>query len=316
MLHDDPAPGFGRTDFGPGTVPETASDLPCERGPVNPSCRSLIYASAILIALLGCATPPQDPADRAQWEEDNDPLEPLNREIFAVNRVIDGLLIKPAAMIYRGLIPEDGREGIRNVLGNLKEPVYFANHLLQGDLSGAGDAAARFAVNSTVGVAGIMQPSADMGLPRESNDFGKTLHIWGAGEGAYLVLPLLGPSSPRDTAGLVADMLMDPFMWAASASDLDWITYTRTGLHAIDRRAEMIDTLDEIERNSLDFYAQIRTLHRQRRQEELRRAAARVAALPVEIERASSIAAGDSPGAGDMPLAFREVERVSIAQRP
>lgn len=75
---------------------------------MNRSCRSLICASAILVGLLGCATPPQDPEDRAQWEEENDPLEPLNREIFAVNRVIDGLLIKPAAMIYRGVVPEEG----------------------------------------------------------------------------------------------------------------------------------------------------------------------------------------------------------------
>ncbi|BBK38951.1 hypothetical protein STAQ_40290 [Allostella sp. ATCC 35155] len=252
---------------------------------MNRSCRSLICASAILVGLLGCATPPQDPEDRAQWEEENDPLEPLNREIFAVNRVIDGLLIKPAAMIYRGVVPEEGRDAIRNVLGNLKEPVYAANHLLQGDLGGAGDAVARFAVNTTVGVAGIMQPSADMGLPRQPNDFGKTLHIWGTGEGPYLVLPLLGPSNPRDTAGLVADALMDPFMWAASANDMNWITYTRTGLDILDRRAQVIDTLDDIERNSLDFYAQIRTLTKQRRTEELRRAAERAAAS-ADIERA------------------------------
>jgi phospholipid-binding lipoprotein MlaA len=256
----------------------------------------------VVIGLLGCATPPQDPADRAQWEEDNDPLEPLNREIFAVNRVIDGLLIKPAAMIYRGVIPEEGRTGIRNVLGNLKEPVYAANHLLQGDVDGAGDAVARFAVNTTVGVGGIMQPSADMGLPRESNDFGKTLHIWGAGEGPYLVLPLLGPSNPRDATGLAADMLMDPFMWIAGAHDADWITYVRTGVDAIDKRSQVIDTLDDIERNSLDFYAQIRTLYRQKRQEELRRAAARVAELPADIER-TAVASGD------------QLQRASVAAR-
>ena len=265
---------------------------------MNRSCRSLICASAILVGLLGCATPPQDPEDRAQWEEENDPLEPLNREIFAVNRVIDGLLIKPAAMIYRGVVPEEGRDAIRNVLGNLKEPVYAANHLLQGDLGGAGDAVARFAVNTTVGVAGIMQPSADMGLPRQPNDFGKTLHIWGTGEGPYLVLPLLGPSNPRDTAGLVADALMDPFMWAASANDMNWITYTRTGLDILDRRAQVIDTLDEIERNSLDFYAQIRTLTKQRRNEELRRAAERAAAASADIERAAT--AGVDPGGAQL----------------
>ncbi|BBK40525.1 hypothetical protein STVA_05450 [Allostella vacuolata] len=276
---------------------------------MNRSCLSLICASAVVVGLLGCASPPQDPDERAQWEEENDPLEPLNREIFAVNRVIDGLLIKPAAMIYRGVVPEEGRTAVRNVLGNLKEPVYAANHLLQGDLGGAGDAVARFAVNTTVGVAGIMQPSADMGLPRQPNDFGKTLHLWGTGEGPYLVLPLLGPSNPRDTAGLVADMLMDPFMWAASANDLEWITYTRTGLDVLDKRAQVIDTLDEIERNSLDFYAQIRTLSRQRRQEELRRAAERAAAVPVQIERASAAAA---PGPSDHASLL---ERVSLAER-
>ncbi|MGE0716308.1 MAG: VacJ family lipoprotein [Alphaproteobacteria bacterium] len=267
---------------------------------------SIICAAAVSLALFGCATPPDDPQDRAQWEEENDPLEPLNREIFAVNRVIDGLLIKPAAMIYRGVVPDEGRTAIRNVLGNLKEPVYLANNLLQGDLPGAGDTVARFAINTTAGVAGIWQPSADMGLPRRPTGFGTTLHIWGTGEGPYLVLPILGPSNPRDAVGLVADTLMDPFMWIASANDLDWITYLRTGLDALDRRANVLDSLDEIERTSLDFYAQIRTLYRQQRKEELRRAAERVsAARTEEIERVATLVAED------------EIERVPmLAGRP
>lgn len=231
-----------------------------------------MFAAFLLVA---CATPPTDPAERAAWEAENDPLEPLNREIFEVNRVIDGLLIKPAAMIYRGVVPEPGRTAVRNVLDNLKEPVVLANNLLQGNVDAAGDTLGRFAVNSTVGVLGIMQPAADMGLPRRKTDFGTTLHVWGTGEGPYLMLPILGPSNPRDTTGLVVDALMDPFAWIARANDLEWITWTRFGLDGIDVRARNIDALDEIERSSLDFYAQIRSLSRQRRAEELRRATVR-----------------------------------------
>ena len=247
---------------------------------MNRSCRSLICASAILVGLLGCATPPQDPEDRAQWEEENDPLEPLNREIFAVNRVIDGLLIKPAAMIYRGVIPDEGRDAIRNVLGNLKEPVYAANHLLQGDVGGAGDAVARFAVNTTVGVAGIMQPSADMGLPRRPNDFGKTLHIWGTGSGPYLVLPLGGSSALRDLAGSYVDGFFSPLRYVGRYEGRAYVGLFRNVLGTVDSRSRNLDAYREIERNSVDYYATMRARYLQRRAQLIEQKAVMTAELP------------------------------------
>jgi phospholipid-binding lipoprotein MlaA len=168
-------------------------------------------------------------------------------------------------------VPEEGRDALRRALRNMKEPVIVINNVLQGELERAGIAAGRFTVNSTLGLGGLLEVAEKAGLPKETGDFGQTLFVWGMPEGPYLVLPLLGPSNPRDAVGMGADAYIDPFSYLASAKGLDEIQITRFVLGGIDQRAEVMDVLDELQKNSLDFYAQLRSLAQQRRAAELRR---------------------------------------------
>lgn len=229
----------------------------------------------LLSALLGgCATAPDDPAGRAAFAQSNDPLEPLNRQILDLNLFIDRILLKPATKVYIALVPEDGRDALRRVLDNMKEPVVVINNVLQGEPQRAGVAVGRFVVNSTIGLAGLLDVAKKWGLDKQSGDFGQTLFVWGVPDGPYLILPLLGPSNPRDTVGMGIDAYIDPFSYLATAADLDELQISRFVLGGIDERAQVIDVLDDLEKNSLDFYAQLRSLAQQRRAAELRHGAA------------------------------------------
>lgn len=206
-------------------------------------------------------------------EEDTDPLEIPNRLIFAFNQAADFAIIRPVAYVYREIVPLAVRDAIRNFLRNLRTPVILANDLLQGEMDRAAATTQRFFINSTAGVLGFFDVAADMGLPWHDEDFGQTLGVYGIGEGVYLVLPLLGPSSARDAAGRVVDHFLDPLTYIADDQGKEeWMLY-RTALAGVDFRARNIDTLDEIERDSIDFYARIRSLYRQRRKAKIDNAA-------------------------------------------
>jgi phospholipid-binding lipoprotein MlaA len=224
--------------------------------------------------LTGCATPPSDPAERAVFEQNNDPLEPLNRNILDLNLFVDRILLKPVTQVYIAVVPEDGRDALRRALDNMKEPVVVINNVLQGDPARAFTAVGRFTVNTTVGLAGLFDVAKEWGLDKETGDFGQTLFTWGSPEGPYLVVPILGPSNPRDLIGMGMDAYMDPFSYLATAKDLDQIQIARFVLGGIDQRAQAIDVLDDLQKNSLDFYAQLRSLVEQRRAAELRHGAA------------------------------------------
>jgi phospholipid-binding lipoprotein MlaA len=228
-----------------------------------------LSAFAALIALGACATPPADPEARAEFEADNDPIEPVNRAIFDFNLVVDGAVIKPAAQVYRDVLPERARNGIHNALQNLRSPIVFANDVLQGETQRAAITAWRFVINSTIGILGIFDVAKEAGYPPHSEDFGQTFAKWGIGEGPYLVLPILGPSNPRDATGLATEWVTDPFnLWMAN-TDRDWVIWTRAGLTGIDYRSSNIETIDEIKKTSIDFYAAIRSLYRQRRAQQI-----------------------------------------------
>lgn len=225
--------------------------------------------AAALLGLSGCATPP-DPRDTqsvAEFDEANDPAEPLNRAIFALNRGLDAALLKPAAGMYEHLIPPSVRAAVHNILANLKSPVILFNDALQGDGKAAGNTASRFAINTILGLGGIGDPATDLGYPAREEDFGQTLAIWGADEGPYLMLPILGPSNPRDAVGKAVDFLIDPFSRYAANSNRDYANYARTSVNATDDRARNMRNLDDIEHASLDFYATVRSLYRQKRQD-------------------------------------------------
>ena len=233
-------------------------------------------AVGLLLAAMvaGCATPPNDPAARAVFQQNNDPLEPLNRKVFAFNLFVDRILLKPVAEVYVAVLPEGGRDAVRRALDNMKEPVVIINDVLQGEVRRAGISTGRFLVNSTLGVVGLADVATPLGLPEQTGDFGQTLYAWGVPEGPYLMVPLLGPSNPRDLFGMAGDNYLDPFSYLASALDADQVNIDRFLLDGVDRRARAIDTLDELQKSSIDFYAQLRSLSQQHRAAELRRAPA------------------------------------------
>ena len=205
---------------------------------------------------------------------DNDPMEPVNRAIFEFNEWFIKLLVRPLAQGYRWVVPDRARDSVENVLHNLNSPRVLANDLLQGELVRAWHTSSRFVINSTVGVAGIFDAADWLDLPKHDEDFGQTLAVWGVGEMMYLVLPLLGPSNPRDGVGKAVDSLFDPLnLWAVN-TDREYIAYARTGVEAIDFYEGIMDDLDSLRETSVDYYAAIRSLYRQRRTNEIGNGAA------------------------------------------
>jgi phospholipid-binding lipoprotein MlaA len=220
-------------------------------------------------AMTGCASAPKDPAAKAEFEKDNDPIEPFNRAMFAFNKQMDGMFLRPAAVIYKEALPTVMQDGIHNFLSNLRSPVVLANDLLQGEMDRAGTTAGRFAINTTVGVLGVWDAAAYMGLEGHSEDFGQTFAVWGAGEGFYIVLPFLGPSNPRDALGLLTEWYVDPFNIIARNENVEELILARSIVTGVNFRARNLETIDEIERTSLDYYVAIRSLYRQRRLDEI-----------------------------------------------
>jgi phospholipid-binding lipoprotein MlaA len=236
----------------------------------NARLLKFVFALVPLLSVASCATPPSDPEARAQFEATNDPLEPVNRDIFAFNQFFDRVLFKPLAKGYRTVVPEFGRDAIRHFLDNLGEPVVFANNVMQGQFRRADHSAGRFIINSVAGVGGIFDVATRSGLEPESGDFGQTLYSWGVPDGPYLVLPILGPSNPRDAIGMGVGAYMDPFSYLAADYGAEVATYSRWAATGIDERSRHIEDLDELQRNALDFYAELRSLFRQHRSSELR----------------------------------------------
>ncbi len=233
-----------------------------------PPLHTALVAGLVLFCQ-GCATPPTDPDALAAYNEANDPLEPTNREIFAFNEGADKYVIKPLAQGYVYIVPAGGRRSVRSFLNNLRSPVILANDIMQGEVQRAGTTIGRAVFNTTIGIGGLFDVASGLGLPFHDEDFGQTLAVWGIGEGPYLVIPILGPSNPRDVVGLVADGFMDPLNWYVNNIHLGYLAYVRAAIDGIDKRASVLDALDEIKRTSLDFYATIRSLYRQRRIDEI-----------------------------------------------
>jgi len=229
----------------------------------------LVALAAAVALLAGCATPPQDPAARAEFEQLNDPLEPTNRYVFEVNRFLDIMLIKPWADTYRLVVPEFGRHRVSSILNNMGEPLNFANEILQGRFEDGFTTVGRFLINSTAGIGGMFDVASEIGLPEKEGDFGQTLYTWGLPDGPYLVLPLFGPSNPRDAFGMGVEMYVDPVGFAFTEGGMKSANWARAGSGALDKRAEFIEPLDALERTSIDFYAQLRSMARQRRAKQL-----------------------------------------------
>jgi phospholipid-binding lipoprotein MlaA len=195
----------------------------------------------------------------------SDPLESWNRQIFAMNKSFDHAVLKPTAEAYVAVVPGPARTGVHNFLTNLDTPITFTNDVLQGEFGLAGETVGRFGLNTTIGLGGLVDVATPAGIPGHSSDFGQTLGVWGVGADPYLVLPLFGPSNPRDLTGTLADTFMDPLAYVGIRDYTYW-AIGREGVEILDERSRNIDTLDELEQSSVDDYASTRSLYRQYRE--------------------------------------------------
>jgi phospholipid-binding lipoprotein MlaA len=222
--------------------------------------------AAVAVLLSACAArPPASDVDAVKdYNEANDPLEPANRKLYAVNEALDKNLLRPAALGYRAVVPETVRTHLHHTLSNLNNPAQLANDVLQGRPRKAGNTFMRLLINTTIGVGGVFDVATDWGFPDHDTDFGLTLAVWGVPGGPYLFLPVLGPNNPRDAVGYGVNTPLDPLTWISfgGSATLGW---SRFGTSAIGTRERLVDTTDSIEKTSLDPYATFRSLWQQSR---------------------------------------------------
>jgi len=190
-----------------------------------------------------------------------DPLEPMNRAFYSFNDGVDNLVMKPIAEGYRAVLPSFARTGISNFFSNINDVLIALNNLLQGKVVNAVSDLGRVVINTTIGILGFMDPATEFGLEKHNEDFGQTLGYWGVGDGAYLVIPFLGPSNVRDAVGRVVDFKTDP---------ITYVNHMRTrnvlwGTRLISNRADLLDTSKILETAALDPYEFLRDAYLQRR---------------------------------------------------
>lgn len=213
-----------------------------------------------LLALSACTAPVPSGV--------NDPYEGVNRQVHAFNTVVDKNVIRPLATGTSKIVPEPVSRGVTHFADNLSLPGVVVNDLLQANIGDAAHNTLRFIVNTTIGVGGLFDPASAAGAPERSTDFGETLHVWGVGEGPYTELPLLGPSTVRDSVGTAVDYLLDPLQ-VLIPKDKRWIGSVAKGYAKLDKRGRYSETVDSILYDSADSYAQARLLYLQNRRYEL-----------------------------------------------
>ena len=209
----------------------------------------------------------------------NECFEKFSRGTLKFNQALDKAIFKPIAKGYR-VLPQPIRTGTNNFVSNLRSLLSFSNNVLQGDLKSAGNTAGRFAINTTVGILGVFDPASKMGFEKKSReDFGQTLGVWGADTGCYFVLPILGPTTTRDAVGLIGNVFIDPVYHLTHNSETDIVVgnenlsehnyYYYRGTDAVDFRSKNIESFDSLEENSIDFYASLKSLYLQNRQQRI-----------------------------------------------
>ena len=224
----------------------------------------LILLSSVLLS--ACATAQNNTFYDEAGVQIYDPFEDQNRQVMAFNRAVDSTIIHPLIKGYRTVTPQPARSGLRNFLRNLRSPITLVNQLLQGDLPGARDVVLRTAINTTVGVGGLFDVAGYEGIEYEPEDFGQTLAVWGVDNGPYMVVPFIGASSMRDYGGYITDSFADPLRWYLFNNDKEGLYYAKFGADYLDLRDSLMDTLEDLESSSFDYYAAIRSTYYQHRQ--------------------------------------------------
>ena len=230
--------------------------------------------SLMLVSSVSADTDGENDLSKKNSNAVKDCFESINRATFALNNSLDKVIFKPVAKAYR-ILPSPVRAGTSNALQNISSLVTIPNNILQGDFKNAGVNTGRFVINTTVGIIGIFDVAKKMGFPEyEKEDYGQTLGVWGVGAGCYVVLPVLGPSTVRDTAGSFMNVVGgDPWYNASVNGNNEYLSdtmfMTTKILSGIDFRAKNLDSIDNLEKNSLDFYASVRSLYLQNRQRKI-----------------------------------------------
>jgi phospholipid-binding lipoprotein MlaA len=239
--------------------------------------KKIIITSLISLMLatnVSADTDGENSLSKKNSAEVKDCFEGINRAIFKFNQVLDGVIFEPVAKAYR-VLPSPVRAGTGNALNNLSTLVTIPNNILQGEFKKAGVNTGRFIVNTTVGVVGIFDVAEKIGFPEyEKEDYGQTLGVMGVGAGCYIVLPVLGPSTVRDTAGSFANLFGgDPWYNVTTVNDTQYFSdfdyWASRASSGIDFRAKNLSSFENLEKNSLDFYASVRSLYLQDRQQKI-----------------------------------------------
>ena len=247
---------------------------------VGGTTRSIFLSLAVACLFLGFAVN-VNAGDKTQFantsvsesrtpEGSGDPLEPINRFVFEFNDLVYSIVLRPVAEIFRTMVPKIARDGVRNALQNLNAPFVLVNDVFQGEMGRAWNTSRRIVINSTIGVVGLYDAASDIwGIDRHTEDIGQTLGVWGVGEGFYLVLPVLGPSNPRDAIGQVSKSFLDPVSQYLDHIDEKDAILGRVLTVGIDQYARTIDDLDRLKETSIDYYAAVRSIYRQKRKIEI-----------------------------------------------
>ena len=218
------------------------------------------FTVAVMVACVAaCAS------SATEQHEYDDPFEGYNRAMFSFNYQVDKYVIKPVAEGYRAVTTPFIRERISSVIDNLKEPISAGNHLLQADPEASVKSLSRFVINSTLGLVGMFDVAEGWGLPKDKTTFNETFAKWCIPQGPFIVLPLLGPSTPRAATGMALDFVFDPVYWATyqDANVHDKASWGYAIAQGITAREAALDILDDLERNSVDFYATMRSAYLQ-----------------------------------------------------
>ncbi|MEJ6391064.1 MlaA family lipoprotein [Gymnodinialimonas ulvae] len=250
------------------------------------TCLSARMAGAIALTLLVTAC---GPATLPPGDQVEDQYEERNRAAHELNVSLDRAVLGPSSDAYGSAIPEPVRTGVSNFASNLSQPGYVLNNLLQLRIGDAAQNTARFAINTTIGIGGLFDPATAIGLPAETTDFGETLHIYGFGEGDYIVHPVIGPSTTRDTVGMVVDFALNPLRHYVETPE-SYVLTASSVASGLGSRYQFDGTIDSILYESADSYAQLRSLYLQQRR--------------FELGGSSDVGVGyEDPYAGDDPAA-------------
>ena len=225
---------------------------------------SALLCACMLVLVSGCASVPPAAPGAAPAAASIDPFERWNRKVFAFNEAIDEAVLKPVAQAYRDAVPQMVRTGVGNFFGNIGDVWSAANHFLQGKVGSGFEMGMRVLTNTLFGLGGVLDPATEMRLPRRSEDLGQTLGVWGLPAGPYIVLPLLGPSSVRDTAGLPLDRYA-----TMSSHVVDAEAWSMSVLQIVNVRAELLATTQLLSDVSLDKYSFLRDGYLSRRRDQV-----------------------------------------------